>query len=418
MFPSLEPIERGLRSYCRALRPDDLTGQGAASAIERLARIEKLAAGARIRLARRVDESAAGAEGDEAREQWLAKTTGQSRKDAAKDIEASEQLDALPATDKAVREGELSPTQAREVASAAGADPTAELELLDTARNASVPELRRKAKRVRAAATDEADKADRAHQHRDLSSGTDEESGEAWAHAKGPTTSIAEMLAHLEPWVQARFDRARRQGRRERRGALAYDALLDALRYASACRGGTAPTPGGDGSGPGPVGPPAKILARLDVTAALRGHTVAGETCEIDGLGPVPVEALRRLLPQATIDLILTNGVDVFNVTHLGRRANARQQIVLDWFGGQCSRLGCSATRHLQVDHRIDWATIKITELRNLDWLCVADHRRKSHEGWALVAGRGKRRMVPPEHPDHPANAPPSSGDPPEHRAA
>ncbi len=103
----------------------------------------------------------------------------------------------------------------------------------------------------------------------------------------------------------------------------------------------------------------------------------------------MPVEALLELLPQAAIDLILTDGVDVFNVTHFGRRANARQQVVLDWFGGQCSRLGCTATRHLQVDHRIDWARIKITELRNLDWLCVDCHRRKTHDGWALVHGKG-----------------------------
>ena len=150
-------------------------------------------------------------------------------------------------------------------------------------------------------------------------------------------------------------------------------------------------------------------FVRADLSAIRRGHTIPGETCEIDGLGPVSIEALRELLPQAAIDLILTDGVDVFNVTHVGRRANAKQQVVLDWFGGQCSRRGCTATRHLQVDHRIDWATIKITELRNLDWLCVDCHRRKTHEGWALVHGKGKRRMVPPDDPAHPtnSNAPP-----------
>ena len=208
------------------------------------------------------------------------------------------------------------------------------------------------------------------------------------------------------------------EGRYERRGAYAFDALLAALRFAAACRTGTRgagpdgtgrAAGGGPNGGPAPVGPPANVLVRADLSAILRGETIAGETCEIDGLGPVPVDALLELLPQAAIDLILTDGFDVFNVTHFGRRATARQQVVLDWFGGQCSRLGCTATRHLQVDHRIEWSRIKITELQNLDWLCVDDHRRKTHDGWALVNGRGRRRMVPPDDPSHPkqSNAPP-----------
>ena len=88
------------------------------------------------------------------------------------------------------------------------------------------------------------------------------------------------------------------------------------------------------------------------------------------------------------------------------------QQVVLDWLGGECSREGCGATRNLQVDHRIDWASIHVTELMNLDWMCVRDHRLKTHHGWALVPGKGKRRMVPPDDPDHPANSPPASANP------
>ena len=137
-----------------------------------------------------------------------------------------------------MRNGELSPTQAHEVTAGAGADPTAELELLDTAKNASVPELRRQAKKVRAAATDAEDKARRAEENRDLFSGVDEDEGEGWFHGKGPAATVAEILALLEPWVQAEFDKARRAGKRVRRGALMFDALLVALRFANACRNG------------------------------------------------------------------------------------------------------------------------------------------------------------------------------------
>jgi hypothetical protein len=237
----------------------------------------------------------------------------------------------------------------------------------------------------------------------------DEETGEGHLRAKGPASAIAELGALLEPWIQARFHQARRQDRRERRGALGFDALLDALRHAA--RGGTA-APTGEPDLDTPTGPPAKILARVDAAALRRGHTVAGELCEIDGLGPVAVEDLRALLPDAAIDVITTNGVNVFNVTNLRRRTTAHQKTVMDWIGGQCTRLGCHATRNLQIDHRIDWAHTHVTQLRALDWLCPADHHRKTHDNWALVTGHGKRPMVPPGHPDHPANAPPARGDP------
>lgn len=380
--------------------------------------IEKLAAGARLRAAKHIDQSAVGEDGDGSKARWLAKRTGQTPKDAEKDLETSEKLDQLGATDEALRNGELSSTQAHEVTSGAGADPTAEIELLDTAKHASVPELKRKAKKVRAAATNAEEKAKRAQERRDLTAGVDEEEGEGWIHGKGPASAIAEILGLLEPWVQAEFHRVRRAGRRERRGALMFDALLAALRFACAARNGRMTGAGPDGAGatvpgggPGPVGPPVRILVRVDAAALKRGHTLAGEACEIDGLGPVSVEAIRALLPQATIDLVITNGVSVFNVTHLGRRATARQQVVLDWIGGQCTRQGCGATRNLQVDHRVDWAHTHFTELRSLDWLCIEDHKRKTHQGWALVEGTGRRPMVPPEDPAHPknANAPPEA---------
>jgi hypothetical protein len=411
-FAPLDALGDGLAQFCRDLDPDAASPTDAAVGIEKLARIEKLAAGARLRLARRVDASVTGGAGsDKDKASWLGKASGQTAKEAAKDLEASEQLAGLDATDQAVKNGELSPIQARAITSGASADPAAETKLLGTAREGSVSELEHEAKRARAAAMDAAEKNRRAHEERDLAGGTDPDTGEGWAHAKGPAAALARFWAHLEPWIQAEFANARREGRRERRGAYAFDALLAALAFAAAARRGQA---SGDGDAPAPPGPPASILGRIDVSAILRGHTVAGETCEINGLGPVPVEALRELLPDAAIDLIVTNGVDAFNITHLGRRANARQQVVLDWIGGRCTRLGCSATRHLQVDHRIDWAKVKITELRSLDWLCPADHALKSHQGWALVGGTGRRRMVPPDDPAHPRHA----KDPPEEAAA
>ncbi len=423
---ALDGVEATFGPFCQDLDPRALTPAEAASGIERLAHLERQAAGARLRLAEQVDESIVG-DGESDKARWLAQRTGQSTRDAGRDLGVTDALAGLDATDAALRSGELSAAQAHEVASAAVLDPSAEAGLLGLAREGSLAELKRAAKKVRAAATDNDKKARDAHEHRDLAAGADEETGEGWFHGHGPTTSVAELLAHLEPWVQAEFDRARKEGRRERRGAFMFDALLAALRFAAACRRGhltgKGPDPaswphGPDGAVSWPAGPPVNILVRVDLTTILRGHAIAGETCEIDGLGPVPLAALREWFPQAAIDLIITKGVDVFNVTHLGRNLNARQQTVMDWLGEQCTRLGCPATRNLQIDHRVDWAKIHITEIANLDKLCITDHNRKTREGWSLVEGTGRRRMVPPDDPDHPANAPPANtppaaGDPP-----
>jgi len=406
MFCSLRSVAEDLRERCAALRPDEVTPVEAAERIDELAEIVRLAEGATVRLASRIDESVTGAEGEHGAARWLARHTGRTVAAAGDTVADSEALGRVPATAAALTRGELNAAQAHEVTSAAVLDPSAESELLDLARNGSLSELRRAAKKVRAAAKDHDEKAKDAHEHRDLGSTTDEETGEGHLRVKGPADAVARMLALLEPWIQAQFAQARRDGRRERRGALAFDALLAALGFAESARRGDP-----EHSDPlVPKGPPVKILARLDIPAAVRGHTLPGETCEIDGFGPVPVDVLRQFLPDAAIDVIATNGVDIFNVTRLRRRTNACQQTVLDWFGGRCARLGCRATRRLQVDHRIDWAHTHVTELKALDWLCPEDHRRKTHEGWALVPGRGRRRMVPPDDPAHPANAPP--GDP------
>jgi hypothetical protein len=51
------------------------------------------------------------------------------------------------------------------------------------------------------------------------------------------------------------------------------------------------------------------------------------------------------------------------------------------------------------------------TVLDNLDRLCPRCHRRKTHDGWALVPGQGRRPLVPPDDPRHPNDSPPHADD-------
>ena len=67
-------------------------------------------------------------------------------------------------------------------------------------------------------------------------------------------------------------------------------------------------------------------VLRIDAAALQRGRVEGEELCEIAGIGPVPVSVARTLLGEAIVKLVITNGVDVANVTHLGRGRPPRRR--------------------------------------------------------------------------------------------
>ena len=153
-------------------------------------------------------------------------------------------------------------------------------------------------------------------------------------------------------------------------------------------------------------------LLRVDYEALVRGAVEGEERCEIGGIGPVPVRVARELLNESVLKLVVTRGVDVANLTHLGRGPSAAQRIALLWASPTCAAEGCNAVR-TEVDHRVEWAETHHTRLDELDPLCRHHHDRKTYDGWALVEGTGKRPMVPPGDPRHPGRLRPQERPPP-----
>lgn len=129
--------------------------------------------------------------------------------------------------------------------------------------------------------------------------------------------------------------------------------------------------------------------------------------CEIAGLGPVPVALVKQIIASgdAFLAAVVTKGVDVATVAHLGRRPTAHQRTALEFRDPECDVLGCSATAGLEMDHTVPWAASRVTLLAWLEHLCRHHHRLKSTQGWELVPGTGKRPMVPPDDPRHPGSA-------------
>ncbi len=122
----------------------------------------------------------------------------------------------------------------------------------------------------------------------------------------------------LSPIVDELFAAARKAGRCERREAYVADAIVEMARRARGEHAGKAP-------------PTYTAVIRADLTALVNGRAAAGETCEIAGLGPVPVAVARRLFGDAVLKLVITRGVDVRNVTSLGRGPTAAQKVALLW---------------------------------------------------------------------------------------
>ena len=355
-----------------------------------LAAMEKAIAGARTRMARRVDESNVWKrDGAADAAEWMARTAGTSIGAARDTLTTSKRISACPEVETALADGRLSAPQAQAIADAAAVSPSNAQGLLDTADASSLAELRDECARTKARATDPAETERRIHARRSAREYTDSEG--AWHfHATGTMADGSKVRAVLAPIIEEHFAAARRRGEREPRDAYAFDAFVELAER-----------------GPDAKSPNLKHLSllRVDQAALMRGAVEGDEVCEIAGVGPISVPAARDLLGPGILKLVITRGTEVVNVTHLGRGLNVAQQVAQWWLLPECTTLGCPRRARIENDHRIPWADTHVTTLEGNDPLCFACHRRKTYDGWALVAGTGKRPMVPPDDPHHPRNA-------------
>src|SRR5579884_2300254 len=382
----------------RALEPDAVALADAEPMWNAFERIERLAANAKTLLARRVEEAAAWRErGHRDAAEGMAKQSGTTRGAAKRQLALSKRLDAHPATETAMRTGEISPAQAAIVAAGANGNAAAERRLLDTARISTVAALRQEAARERSKADPDPEEPERRmHKERRARSWTDEE-GRWHFNATGTVRDGSHVARVLERLVNEEFTNARREGRREEREAYAFDAFVRVFRDHDR-RADENPKKGHRC-------PSYLSILRLDLEALLRGRVEGDELCEVAGLGPVPIPTARDLLGESILKLVVTKGEDVANATHLGRGPKVAQKIALLWQSPCCNVEGCSRTRS-DVDHREPWASTRHTRLDELDPLCGFHHDLKHRDDWALVDGTGKRARVPPDHPDHPKNRP------------
>jgi Domain of unknown function (DUF222) len=394
----LSQLRDAMQDCARDFEASRLSAPDAAKAIEHAAAIKNMAAGIEAMAAARVAATNEWKrEGDRSAAHHLARTTGVSITQASDTLKTAQRLSDAPATEAALRSGELSLQQATVIADAVVVNPEAEQELLDQAGRASLGELRSEACRKKATGIDLEARRARIHERRGLRHWVDTE-GVAHVHWADNPERVAEAMTALAGPRDELFKKARKAGRRESLEAYAADALYEVLTGKRETKGGSSH----------------KVIVRVDLERLLRGHAEGDDVCEIAGYGPVAASAVKELLDtkHPFLAAVLTKGRDVVNVVHFGRRPTAHQQTALQWLYPECEVEGCHNSVFLEWDHTEDWAKTHRTLLECLSGKCPFHHDLKTTQGWDLVVGTGKRPMVPPDDPRHPrhaqqANAPP-----------
>jgi hypothetical protein len=147
------------------------------------------------------------------------------------------------------------------------------------------------------------------------------------------------------------------------------------------------------------MGPQASVHVTVDHAALLRGHSLPGETCEIPGVGPIPVSVARMLAGDAFVSVLVTDGADVQAVATAGRTIPARMKRALIERDPTCVVPGCGNRRNLEFDHVVPLCAGGPTCLANLCRLCGWHHLLKSHHGWRLSGEPGEWVWEPPRVP-------------------
>jgi hypothetical protein len=107
-------------------------------------------------------------------------------------------------------------------------------------------------------------------------------------------------------------------------------------------------------------------------------------------------------LGESILKVIITKGVDVTTVCHVGRAVPSHLRSALEDRDDKCVVPGCDVAQGLEIDHyQIGFAEDGPTELWNLCRLCRWHHYMKTHCGYEITGEPGSWRW----------NAPASAGE-------
>jgi hypothetical protein len=356
-----------------------LTGAEAVEALCDLEVVARIVDGMRAQAMKRVQDTnahAGTAYPDAAK--FMANKLGRRVTEVRDTIHTASKLEDLPATSQAVREGRLTSAAARSIADAATLNPAAERELLAAADRGPTA-LSKAAIEARKAVESSEDRSERQRRSQYWKMWTDDDGMVAGKFRFTPEDGgIVEKM--IEGLRQKLF-RAHRAGKdHEPNDYYNAQAALSLLLGTADAKADV------------------RVNIIVDHDALKRGDVFEGETCEIQGVGPVSVEWVRSILGEAFLTAIVKKGTDIRTVAHFGRNVPELVQTALIVGGHECGAEDCEIYGYLERDHMHDFALGGETSLENLIWLCYFHHRLKSR-GWILGPPdpiTGKRKLFPP----------------------
>src|SRR5580704_894003 len=401
-----------IASFVAGFEPARFGGEDAAILVAAFTRGERLCGAGKTLAATRVVESHTHERsGHRSGPHWLASVTGGSVGDASDLLRLGGSLEHHPAVEEAFRDGRLSSERAALVAGAARVNPGREGDLVAGAERDTLRQLKQRCLAAKAegrSARDERAAHEALRAARRCRTWTDED-GAVRLDARLAPDAGAALLASLRAQSNRCFERARKAGAHEPAEAYAADALVALVTGRGLLGPGgtadpaTAGPPTGDRGATRAPDPRARVHLRVDLDALRRGSLGPGEVCEIPGVGPVPVQTARDLLGDALCDLVITNGVDVTTVCHLGRSIPTALDTALLERDRHCVVPGCDRTEGLERDHWIvAFAKGGPATLENLARLCGHHHYLRTHKGFELLGGPGRWRWLPPTTPRPP----------------
>ena len=336
-----------MKRFMGSFEPVLYSGEDAKRLAGVFSEVKHLASSGIMLCARRVEQTHTHElDGHKGAGSWLATITGESVGSAASSLEAARSIEAHPEIAEAFRSGSLSEAKAKEIASAADVCPDQARDLVEAAANLELAALKRHCADTRSVRSSEKDETERYEQIRSkrYCRTWSDPDGSGRLDARVTPDALAVLLACLEPFEERAFSDARLAGREESHQAYMADALVS---MAKASVSGSGSTTSSDSTG----GPKTLVRTRVDLSALKRGHRNAGETCEIPGIGSVPVKAVREILGDSILELVLTNGTDVTTVCTDSRYIRKALRIALEERDQTCCVPDCNMSDPLEVDH-------------------------------------------------------------------
>ncbi len=272
-------------------------------------------------------------------------------------------------------DGRLSSAQAAEIVVAAKADPSAEGLLLQAAERDTFWQLRNQCQSVAAAAVGDEEADERIRRSRYLRFRTS--GGAIDVEARFPAADGAPLVAQVTSLGQELYEKARKSGRPEPKAAYLADALVLLLSEGSRA-------------------PKVTVNLHVDEAAFDRGHTVAGERCEISGVGPVTVATARALALKGSVKRLGRRDHDVTRVAHHGKDIPAKLRSAIEARDEVCVVPGCDMAVGLEIDHIVPREHGGLTCSENLCRLCKYHHWQKTHHGWIIAGPPGGWTWTPP----------------------